>query len=109
MDKLKSIEWLELSNSQYGDFTERLGKDMTCISLLTNLKKLRICPDEIASVTHPYLGDGLSVLTSLTQLHLVNFGFREVLPEVWSLPLLKELSLAGSPFLYLINSSSSFI
>ena len=96
MRKLSNLEWLELNNSQYGDFTERLGKDLSAISLLSSLTRLRICPEEIASLSPSVIGDGLSVLTALTQLHLMNFGFRKVPLEVLSLPLIQELSLAGN-------------
>jgi len=85
-----------LNNAQYGDFTERLGKDLSAISLLTNLTRLRICPEEIASISPSLIGDGLSSLVKLTQLHLMNFGFRTVPLEVFSLPILAELSLAGN-------------
>ena len=96
MRKLSNLEWLELNNAQYGDFTERLGKDLSAISLLSSLTRLRICPEEIASLSPSVIGDGLSVLTALTQLHLMNFGFRKVPLEVLSLPLIQELSLAGN-------------
>lgn len=93
---LTRLEWLELNNAQYGDFTERLGKDLSTISMLSGLKRLRICPEEIADVGPSLIGRGLSVLTGLTQLHLMNFRFKEVPVEVMSLPNLHELSLAGN-------------
>lgn len=93
---LTRLEWLELNNAQYGDFTERLGKDLSAISMLSGLKRLRICPEEIADVGPSLIGRGLSVLTGLTQLHLMNFRFKEVPVEVMSLPNLHELSLAGN-------------
>lgn len=109
MRKLNNLEWLELNNAQYGDFTERLGKDLSAITLLSKLTRLRICPEEIASLSPSLIGDGLSALTGLTQLHLMNFGFRAVPNEVMSLPQLVELSLAGNNLKSIPSEEPAFV
>ncbi|GMH43900.1 hypothetical protein BSKO_11834 [Bryopsis sp. KO-2023] len=94
--KLDQLESLDLTNLYCGNFTERLGKDLSGVSHLTALTSLKLCPEDIASLTPCVVGEGLSVLTQLRELHLVNFGMRDVPKEVYRLPLLEELSLAGN-------------